>query len=233
MEPRYGTSYMREFVRVLRPGGLVVFQIPDRRLEDPAQAVAQAAQGPMPDGGFRAKFSGYADCIRAAAGAKTAVPATIQNGGECAWPSVGNSEGNFVVQLGNHWLTPRGEPVVWDDGRQPLPFDVPPHAQLRMTVTVTAPPVPGSYVIELDMVQEGVMWFKERFSGTALVQAEIEPAPMEEPKPDDPPHMEMYCVEKDKVIDVLTSGGAKVLDIVADGSPGQEWVSFRYFATKP
>jgi ubiquinone/menaquinone biosynthesis C-methylase UbiE len=33
MEPRYQRSYMREFVRVLTPGGVLVFQLPSERIE--------------------------------------------------------------------------------------------------------------------------------------------------------------------------------------------------------
>jgi SAM-dependent methyltransferase len=234
MEPRYSTSYIREFVRVLRPGGLVAFQIPDHSLMDASPSGRKGAREPMPDSGFCARFTGYPDSIRAAACAQVTVPVTIQNMGMCVWPSLGDRERKYAVQLGNHWLTPEGEPVVWDDGRQPLPFDVPPNAQIQMAVTVTAPACPGKYVIELDMVQEAVKWFKQESSVPALVQAEIEPAPTPAAAAaaDVPPHMEMYGVEKDEVINVLTSSGAKVLDVVSDGYAGPEWVGFQYFATK-
>jgi hypothetical protein len=144
---------------------------------------------------------------------------------------VGDSQREYVVQLGNHWLTPESEALVWDDGREPLPFDVPPNAQVQMTVTVTAPASPGNYVLELDMVQEGVAWFKEKSSIPALVQADIEPAPAA-PAEDAPPRMEMYGVEKDKVIELLKSRGARVLDIREDGFAGPEWISYQYFATR-
>jgi SAM-dependent methyltransferase len=234
MEPQYSTSYITEFVRVLRPGGLAVFQVPEcslAALKDARLSGGQGAQEPMPDSGFHAGFSGYPGSIRAAAGAKIAVPVTVRNLGQCGWPSVGDSKREYVVQLGNHWLTPESEALVWDDGREPLPFDVPPNAQVQMTVTVTAPASPGNYVLELDMVQEGVAWFKEKSSIPALVQADIEPAPAA-PAEDAPPRMEMYGVEKDKVIELLKSRGARVLDIREDGFAGPEWISYQYFATR-
>ena len=43
--------------------------------------------------------------------------------------------------------------------------------------------------------------------------------------------MEMYGVERDQVIGILASGGAKVLDIVPDSS-APEWIGFQYLATK-
>jgi len=237
MEPRYSTTYIREFVRVMRPGGLVVFQIPDHAVEASEDAPkgaplsgVQGAHGPMPDSGFCAELSGYPEAIRAAAGAKVALPVTVRNLGQCVWPSLGDNQRNYMVQLGNHWFTPEGERVVWDDGRQPLPCDVPPDAQIQMVVAVTAPQSPGRYIVELDMVQEGVVWFKDKSSLPALVQVEVEPAPAAVAA--DPPRMEMYGVQRNTVIDVLTSGGAAVLEIRDNGFAGPTWVGYQYFATK-
>jgi hypothetical protein len=84
------------------------------------------------------------------------------------------------------------------------------------------------------MVQEAVDWFKHKSSVPAVVHAEIEPSPIRQATAvaDSAPRMEMYGVEKDNIIEVLQSEGAKVLDILEDGSPGPEWISYRYFATK-
>jgi len=232
MELRYSTSYIKEFVRVLRPGGLVAFQIPDHPRD--VLPSGQAPCGPMPDGGFRAKFTDYPASIRAIGGSRVSVPVTIQNVGECTWPSRGDRELRFLVHLGNHWLTPKGKTVVWDDRRQPLPYDLPPHAEIQTAISVTAPLSGGKFILELDMVQEAVAWFKHKSSTTARVQAEIEPAPMPAAAvpAGAPPRMEMYGVERDQVISILTSGGASVLDIVPDASAGPEWIGFEYFAQK-
>jgi hypothetical protein len=67
-----------------------------------------------------------------------------------------------------------------------------------------------------------------------VVHAEIEPSPILKAAAaaDSAPRMEMYGVEKDNVIEALQSGGARVLDILEDGSAGPEWISYQYFATK-
>ncbi|MGC9947875.1 MAG: class I SAM-dependent methyltransferase [Bryobacteraceae bacterium] len=225
MRPRYSIAYIREFVRVVRPGGLVVFQIPDGRM------ATDSAAGPLPDGGFRAGFSGYPVSLRAAAASRIDVPVTVRNLGECAWPCRGDSAWKYVVQLGNHWLTPEGATVAWDDGRQPLPRDLAPNAEIQMILTVTAPASPGRYVLKLDMVQEGVAWFQHKSCTPASIPAEVDPAPVSaaaEPAP----RMELYGVEKDQVIGVLSSSGARVLDILPDDSAEAKWLAFKYFATK-
>jgi SAM-dependent methyltransferase len=235
MEPRYSTSYIREFVRVLRPRGLVVFQVPSNpRTVAPAYSHPDAP-GPMPDSGFRARITANQTSIRAIAGTQVSVAVTVQNLGECVWPSMGDREQQYLVQLGNHWLTPEGETVVWDDGRRPLPSDLQPDSEIQMALTVTAPVSPGAYILELDMVQEAVGWFKHKSSIPALIQAEIEPSPLLDTAAagDSAPHMEMYGIEKDGIIEVLQSGGARVLDVLEDGSAGPEWISYQYFATKP
>jgi SAM-dependent methyltransferase len=233
MEPRYSTSYIREFVRVLRPRGLVVFQLPGSPRTAAPQSSGKGAPGPMPDSGFRARITGHPISIRAVAGTQLSVPVTIQNLGQCAWPSLGDREQKYLVQLGNHWLTPEGKTVVWDDGRRPLPFDLQPDSEIQMALTVTAPVSPGRYILELDMVQEAVGWFKYKSSVPAMVQAEIEPSPLPDTAAgDSAPRMEMYGVEKGNVIDVLQAGGATVLDVLEDGSAGPQWVSYQYFATK-
>jgi hypothetical protein len=48
------------------------------------------------------------------------------------------------------------------DGRTPLPQDLVPGAEVEMPLTVVAPPTRGNYVLEIDMVHEGVTWFWER-----------------------------------------------------------------------
>jgi len=226
MRPSYSKSYIREFVRVTRPGGLVVFQIPDGRM------ATDSAAAPLPDTALRAGFSGYPTTLHAVAASRIEVPVTVRNLGEHPWPWRGDSEWKYAVQLGNHWLTPEGDKVIWDDSRQHLPYDLPPQAEARMLLSVTTPGTPGEYLLELDMVQEFVAWFKEKSSTPAVIPVEVEPAPNSvavEPAP----RMELYGVEKDEVIGILSSAGARVLDIQPDIGAGAKWISFKYFATKP
>ncbi len=47
------------------------------------------------------------------------------------------------------------------------------------------------------------------------------------------PKMEMHGIERERVVQLLESAGARVLEIAPDESAGKPWVCFRYFATKP
>ena len=46
------------------------------------------------------------------------------------------------------------------------------HCVVRMSVT--APTVPGKYQLEIDLVWEGVMWFKDVGNPTAMVELSVE-----------------------------------------------------------
>jgi ubiquinone/menaquinone biosynthesis C-methylase UbiE len=51
--------------------------------------------------------------------------------------------------------------------------------------------------------------------------------------PQHQPYMEMHSIPKDEVIAWLLRHGAKILQAMDDTSAGPNWVSFRYFVTKP
>lgn len=80
----------------------------------------------------------------------------IRNDGTATWPA-----GDRVV-VSYHWLDDRGEPVVWDGARTPLPQAVEPGGELSLEVRLRAPQRPGRYRLAWDMVHEGVAWFSER-----------------------------------------------------------------------
>jgi ubiquinone/menaquinone biosynthesis C-methylase UbiE len=51
--------------------------------------------------------------------------------------------------------------------------------------------------------------------------------------PQDQPYMEMHSVPKDEVIACLEEHGGKIIQVEDDHSAGPDWMSFRYFVTKP
>ncbi|MEX0868468.1 MAG: hypothetical protein WD011_02240, partial [Nitriliruptoraceae bacterium] len=89
------------------------------------------------------------------------------NASQVTWPASADSG----IALGNHWLTCQGEILIWGDGRTPLPASVPPGATATLKLQVRAPSDPGEYLLEIDLVEEGLAWFKERGSPAAIVPA--------------------------------------------------------------
>lgn len=65
------------------------------------------------------------------------------------------------VNLSYHWFDSDGKPVVFDGLRTRLPTPVPPRARQHLLAGVMAPDEPGSHVLRISLVQEGVRWLDE------------------------------------------------------------------------
>ena len=155
INPRYSKGYLAEFVRVLAPGGVLAFQLPiGRHLR------------PLDESGYRAKLAPVDPLDEIEAGSGATVRVRVTNLGAVPWPETPYPE--FRIRLGNHWLDERGRGVVWDDGRAALPAAVAPDEEVEVEVAVRAPDRPGRYKLELDLVQEGVCWFRDKGSESAL-----------------------------------------------------------------
>jgi len=108
------------------------------------------------------------------AGLKETIYLRLKNTGAGVWPALADGDGKFRLLVGNHWLRENNEPVVNDDGRGALLYDLAPGEETEMLLTVTAPTEPGNYVLEIDMVQEGVAWFASKGSRPLRMQMKVE-----------------------------------------------------------
>ncbi|MGN6362168.1 MAG: hypothetical protein ACTHNK_17430, partial [Thermomicrobiales bacterium] len=80
------------------------------------------------------------------------------------WPQRGQAGDRYQVRLGDRWFDASGTSLVRDDGRAPLLDDLAPNDFMNLTLMITAPTLPGKYVLDIDLVQEGVIWFSARGS---------------------------------------------------------------------
>ncbi|MEW6479088.1 MAG: radical SAM protein [Pseudomonadota bacterium] len=70
-----------------------------------------------------------------------------------------NSSADFPVRLVAFIVsTEESQPYLGDFARYPLPVDVKSHSTRSYDLTVALPESPGSYVLAVTLVQEGVMW---------------------------------------------------------------------------
>lgn len=65
--------------------------------------------------------------------------------------------------------------MVLDDGRSPLAFAVLQGQTADLELLITAPAQPGTYTLEIDMVQEGVAWFDARGGMSLRVRIAVQP----------------------------------------------------------
>lgn len=132
------------------------------------------ARVPLPENGFRAQLSVVEPLPKLRAGEQALLRVKVKNVSAATWMARERIYGKLQVSLGNHWLTPEGKTVANDDGRAALTRDLPPGAETDLSLKVNAPPTAGDYILELDMLQEGVSWFALKGSPTVRVKARVE-----------------------------------------------------------
>jgi hypothetical protein len=95
------------------------------------------------------------------AGEMILVPVTVTNTSVRPW----KANGDHAFRLGFHLAQPDGTIIRFEGEHVALPRDLPAGEKVLVWVPITAPGVGGQYVLEWDMVQEGVTWFA--WQGTA------------------------------------------------------------------
>lgn len=85
-----------------------------------------------------------------------------RNLGKQAWSATNDRTIRYAVQVSYHWRRESEHRfVVWDGIRSWLPVNVYPGEVVRFDTEIITPEEPGSYVLVLDLVQQGVGWFQE------------------------------------------------------------------------
>jgi len=93
-----------------------------------------------------------------AAGEPARFSVLARNVGSATWLNR-NAEIYGIVRLGTHLYDRAGVPIDVDHSRHDLPATIYPGDQVRLDVTVPLP-TQGRFVIEFDLVAEGVSWFE-------------------------------------------------------------------------
>jgi SAM-dependent methyltransferase len=240
MKPEYSKKYVREFLRVLSPDGVLLFQLPAEPKVAPAP---ESGKGRLSAAGFSASIAPRISMLTAAASSAVELVLDVQNTSSQTW----SAAPEHVIALGNHWRNRAGELLVLDDGRAPLPVSLEPGGKIEMRLQIRTPPEPGDYILELDMVQEFVAWFADKGSAVHRMQARIHArnrARNPAVNPDVPtsatsiaskeadPVIEMYGVPKQQILEIIAAGGGTVVDLQQDLNAGAEWTSYRYCVRK-
>jgi 4-amino-4-deoxy-L-arabinose transferase-like glycosyltransferase len=116
-------------------------------------------RAPLSDGAFRAEINIPDLAKTAPKGHQLQFRVLVKNAGDSLWPGCERSAGKFQINLGSHWLNTNGQVASQEEGRTPLPADLAPGQETSLSFAVAAPLEPGVYVLEVDMIQEGVSWF--------------------------------------------------------------------------
>jgi SAM-dependent methyltransferase len=223
--PELTRGYISEFIRVIRPGGLAVFQVPSHH-------VRRATPAPLTAEAYRASLEVLSMPRIVCATDAFSCLVRVRNTGNAVWP-ISTAPGSY--HLANHWLDAYGRMVTFDDQRADLPGDLRPGEEAEVSITVVAPPAYGLLQLEFDLVHEGVCWFAERGSNTVRRRLAIAPAWRRKGPAivDDlgARPFEMHWLPKDDVLPIIAASGGRLVETQeTDDGP---FYDVTYAVTKP
>lgn len=100
--------------------------------------------------------------------------ATIRNDNKVGWTPPAGSPNGFSISY--HWFSQDGNTMVVKEGmRAALPNRVDPGQTVNMTFSIATPQQPGQFILELDVVQEGVTWFSDAGTPGPRFAVNVEP----------------------------------------------------------
>ncbi len=205
MEPGLMTGYLGEFVRVLRPGGVAYFNVPERAV----------LGDPLPPEAWVASVSLNAELPIFTAGRTVPLELSVRNDSPVAWPA------SAGLKVGDHWRTDAGAMVVFDGARAQIDADLESGQKRPVQLEVVTPSEPGDYVLEVDLVQEMIGWFSDRCSGTLRVPVTVvdsedgREGTTGQTQTNDSgsfsPSIEMYSLSRSAVAAAVSAAGGEVL----------------------
>ena len=101
---------------------------------------------------------------------------------------------------------------------------------MEIAINPVAPHKPGTYILELDMVQEHVRWFARWWSRRARTRVHVDPALESGVVQGLPPRIEMYGMPRREVEALIAACGGVLLAVDDNDAPGPGWTSYRYIA---
>ena len=174
--PAHGTALRHAVHRRIRARTQAwrIGPVPDpARVRTPPPAALQ-------DDAFRASIAIVGEAPRKLSALEQArLRVRVRNASPHPWPP------SARITVGNHWFDVAGNAVAFDDGRTGLDAGLPAGAETTLDLLVTAPPVGGRHVLEIDLVQEAVGWFAHRGSPSVRRSIAVRAATSE---PASPPH---------------------------------------------
>ena len=105
-------------------------------------------------------------------GALMRVPLRVRNAGDVTWYNYPCE--THTVRPGAHLLDASGELLSRDFARGDLPVSVGPGEDIRVVLLARAPRQRGDFLVEVDLVKEGVLWFAEEGSQTLQIPLRVE-----------------------------------------------------------
>jgi SAM-dependent methyltransferase len=251
LEPQLSKKYLSEFVRVLAPEGVAVFQLPSHKR---ASSEMSARPVHMHADSYRASLTlAGPPSLRLEPGESMVVEIDVRNDSAYAW----DQRQIGPLRAGNHWRSESGVMLIQDDGRANLPAMMQPGEGARVVISVRAPDEPGRYICELDLVHEAISWFGDLGSATLRLKVDATATPsaaigrreahtlnrfasrdavatdiyalLPPGTGEEVSDFPMHGVPRNEVLELVHDAGAAVFHVEDDERGGPEWHSYKYY----
>ncbi len=127
---------------------------------------------PLPDAACRAEWLDVQGLAPLAPGERLLLRVGLRNSSRFGWGPTQESG----LRLANRWLDPEGAVVVSQDGTTNIAARWPPGEERELELWITAPEQPGSWQLELDLVEEGIARFSARGAAPMVTAATVSPS---------------------------------------------------------
>jgi hypothetical protein len=131
------------------------------------------ATEPLPAEAFSAGLSLADSPTAMQPGEHRVVDVSITNTSGTTWPALGGAGGTFRVKVGNCWRKPNGRRAAQGNAFGAFLFDVEPGKTVEVPLPITAPQTSGDYLLEIDLRQDRVAWFRDRGSTPLVVKIAV------------------------------------------------------------
>jgi hypothetical protein len=143
--------------------------------KQPNTPTATVASGPLDDHAFQAELTATGVPSVMKPGQTATIGISVKNLSEYPWPSKPGDRSIYHINVADVWLQSDARTLVNNmDARGTLPIDLWPGERTKAQLTITAPTKPGDYALEIDLVQEGVAFFKDKGSRTWQTTVKVE-----------------------------------------------------------
>jgi hypothetical protein len=136
---------------------------PGRDSSIPASRPAPSVQA-LPEEGFRVEWISNTVPKEVKAGSTFPVSVTFKNAGTAVWLDPGSTGSQSpdagAVRMGHRWRPPGGRAPAYAGARIDLAGPLRPGQSITLSLSLSAPSVPGTYRLQFDLVQEHVAWFE-------------------------------------------------------------------------
>jgi hypothetical protein len=145
-------------------------RIEEAQVVDHQRLCSSAKEGyqRLSEGAYRTKLL-VDGPLKAEPGESIKITVKLENTGSEIWQPSERS----ALYLANRWLDMKGRVINHLDGRAVLNGSLAPGEAVEISLTARAPAKAGRWIVELDMVDEGIAWFKELGSAPAKLQIEV------------------------------------------------------------